>query len=312
MTREPAGNGPAAYYAGQFPNREEVLHAARYSLPGTPGSRGSTDPIVFIHIPKTGGMTMYAMIRDIYKPSELHKINPAIESIEKYLSLSMSRKEKLKVIYGHMDYWVQELLPPNSRYVTLLRNPVERVISHYHYVRRTANDPLRELAMRSSLDDWVARCNLLEMDNGQTRRLSGSEGSVSFGACSAQMLEQARQNVQHNFALVGITERFDETYGLMSKLFDWPIRHYQPRNVAQQRSSTKEIPARTIRLIEKHNALDMELYAHAAQLFADRLGQTDVENEIRLLGEKRANPFMLWSDTTSQYVKEKLRKWLKV
>lgn len=308
----PAGIGQAAYYANLFPGREAVLPATKNSLPETSEISKSTAPIVFIHIPKTGGMTLYSMIRDIYKPSELHKINPAMESIEKYRHLPQERKEKLKAIYGHMDYRVRELLPPNSRYVTLMRNPVERVISHYHYVRRTANDPLRELAMQSSLDDWVARCDLLEMDNGQTRRLLGSAESAKFGECMAEMLERARHNVQQNFALVGITERFDETYGLMSKLFGWPIKNYAPRNVAQQRSSIKEIPIRTIRLIEKFNALDMELYEHASRLFADRISQTDIENEVRLLKEKRENPFMLWTDTASQYAKEKLRKWLKV
>jgi len=312
MISKPAGDGPTVHYAGLFPGREKVFPAARNSLPAALESSKSADPIVFIHIPKTGGMTMHAMIRDIYKPYELHKINPAMESIEKYQSLSMDRKDKLKVIYGHMDYWIHELLPANSRYVTLMRNPVERVISHYHYVRRTANDPLQELAMRSSLDDWVAQCNLNEMDNGQTRRLSGSPDSVRFGECSAEMLEWARHNVQQNFALVGITERFDETYGLMSKMFDWPIKSYLPKNVAQQRSSIKEIPVRTIRLIEKFNTLDMELYEYATRLFAERLGQTDIENEIRLLKEKRENPFMLWGDAASQYAKEKLRKWLKV
>lgn len=312
MMNKPAGNGQAAYYVGLFPGQETVLPAARNSFPETSRSSKSADPIVFIHVPKTGGVTLYSMIRDIYKPSELHKINPSLASIEKYQSLSRASKDKLKVIYGHMDYRLHWLLPPNSRYVTLMRNPVERVISHYHYVRRTTNDPLRELAMRSSLDDWVARCNLHEMDNGQTRRLSGSMDSVRIGECSAEMLEQARHNVQQNFALVGITERFDETYGLMSKLFGWPIKHYVPRNVAQQRSSIKEIPVRTIRLIEKFNALDMELYEHATRLFAGRLGQTDIENELRLLKEKRENPLMLWGDVASQYAKGKLRKWLKL
>jgi hypothetical protein len=309
---KPANNGQATYYADFYPGREAVFSAARNSSLETPGSSRLADPIVFIHIPITGGMTLYSMIRDIYKPSELHKINPAMESIDKYKHLSQDRKDKLKVIYGHMDYRIQELLPPYSRYVTLMRNPVERVISLYHYVRRTANDPLRELAMRSSLDDWVARCNLLEMDNGQTRRLSGSRDSLGFGECSAEMLERARHNVQQNFALVGITERFDETYGQMSKLFDWPIRHYQPRNVAQQRSGIKETSVRTIRLIEKFNALDMELYEHAARLFADRLGQTDIENEVRLLGERRENPAMRWGDAASQYAKAKWRKCLKM
>lgn len=293
-----ARNGQAAFYADLLPCREIAFPAPKSSFPERSVSSKQTAPVVFIHIPKTGGMTLYSMIRDIYKPSELHKINPAMESLEKYRHLHQDRKDKVKVIYGHMDYRVRESLPPNSRYVTLMRNPVERVISHYHYVRRTANDPLWELAMRSSLDDWVARCNLLEMDNGQTRRLLGSTESVRFGECTAEMLERARHNVQQNFALVGITERFDETYGLMSKLFDWPIKRYQPQNVAQQRSSINEIPVRTIRLIEKFNALDMELYEHASRLFADRIGQADIENEVNLLKEKRENPFMRWSGTT--------------
>ena len=312
MISKPAANGQAACYAGLFQDRETAPPAERSSLSGASGSPIPAGPMVFIHIPKTGGMTMQAMIRDVYKPSELHKINPARESIEEYQSLSRGRKDKLKVIYGHMDYWIHELLPPHSRYVTLVRNPVERVISHYDYVRRAANNPLHDLAMQSSLADWVARSDLHEMDNGQTRRLSGSTDFVRFGACSAEMLEQARRNVRQNFALVGITERFDDTYALMSKLFDWPIKHYVPRNVARRKSSTKDIPTRTIRLIEKFNALDMELYEHATRLFADRLGQADIENEIRLLKEKRKNPLMRWGDVASQYAKEKLRRWLKV
>jgi hypothetical protein len=122
------------------------------------------------------------------------------------------------------------------------------------------------------------------------------------------MLERAKYNIQQNFALVGIMARFDETYGLMSKLFDWPIKHYLPRNVAQQRSNIKEISVQTIRLIEKFNALDMELYEHATRLFADRLGQTDIENEVRLLKEKRANPFVLWGGYASKSAGKEMKR----
>lgn len=34
----------------------------------------------------------------------------------------------------------------------------------------------------------------------------------------------------------------------------------------------------------------MELYEHATRLFADRLGQTDIENEVRLLEKKEKIP----------------------
>lgn len=269
----------------------------------------SGSPIVFIHVPKTGGMTLYSMIREIYKPSELHKINPAAESIEKYKSLPQTRKDRLKMIYGHMDYGLRELLPPGSNYVTLMRHPVDRVISHYYYVRRTENDPLRELALRSSLYDWVAHCNLEEMENGQTRRLSGMAGGMKFGECSMDVLAQAKTNVAKDFALVGITERYDETYILMSKLFGWPIKNYPSVNVAKWKPGQNEIPARTIRLIEKFNALDMELYDHATRLFDKKVEQVDIRHEMRLLEERRRSSYLRWRDAATHYLKMKARKW---
>jgi len=268
-----------------------------------------SSPIVFIHVPKTGGMTLYSMIREIYKPSELHKINPAAESIEKYRSLPQTRKDRLKMIYGHMDYGLRELLPPDSSYVTLMRHPVDRVISHYYYVRRTENDPLRELALRTSLYDWVAHCNLEEMDNGQTRRLSGMAGGIKFGECSREVLEQAKINAAKDFALVGVTERYDETYILMSMMFGWPIKNYQSVNVAKSKPGQNEIPARTIRLIEKFNTLDMELYEHATRLFEEKIEQADIRHEMRLLEERRRSSYLRWRDAATYYVKLKTRKW---
>lgn len=264
--------------------------------------------MVFVHIPKTGGMTFYSMIREIYKPSELHKINPARESIEKYKNLPQARKNRLKAIYGHMDFGLRDLLPAGSSYVTLLRHPVERVISHYHYVRRTENDPLRELALRSSLYDWVAHCNLTEMDNGQTRRLSGMSQDMEFGECSTKALVQAETNLTRNFTLAGITERYDETCVLMSRMFGWPIRYYPSINVAKRKPARSEIPAKTLSLIEKFNALDMQLYEHASRLFEKKIEQMDIWHDMLLLNERRHNRYLRWHDVASQYAKQKIRK----
>lgn len=268
------------------------------------------NPLVFIHVPKTGGMTFYSMIREIYRPFESHKINPAEASIDAYRNLPSARKNRLKVIYGHMDFGLRELLPPGSSYVTLLRHPVERVISHYYYVRRTENDPLRELAMRSTLEDWVTRCSLAEMDNGQTRRLSGVANGLAVGACSSAMLVCARENVARNFVLAGITERYDEFYLAMSKIFGWPIKNYPSINVAQSRPGMNEIPRRTLRLIEKHNALDMELYDFALHRFAERIEQLDLRHEMWVLGERRKSSYLRWRDAAAYHVKMKIRRWV--
>lgn len=265
---------------------------------------------MFIHVPKTGGMTFYSMIREIYRPSESHKINPAAASIEAYRNLPPARKNRLKAIYGHMDFGLRELLPAGSAYVTLLRHPVERVISHYYYVRRTENDPLRELAVRSSLEDWVLRCNLAEMDNGQARRLSGVANGLAFGACTSAMLLRAKKNVAQDFVLTGVTERYDDFYLAMCKMFGWPIKNYPSINVAQSKPDMNEISGRTLRLIEKHNALDMELYDFALRRFAEKIEKLDIRHEMQILEERRKNGYLRWRDAVAYHVKMKTRQWM--
>jgi hypothetical protein len=266
-------------------------------------------PIVFIHIPKTGGTTVYAMIRDVHKCSDLHKLHPGRESLEKYAALPEERKNQLKVIYGHSDMRVQKLLPPSARYVTLLREPAARVISHYYYVRGEASNPLHELALQSSLSDWVERCGMEEMDNGQVRRLAGAM-DAPFGTCSAEMLETAKRNVKEVFAVVGLMERFDHSYALMSQVFGWPIRYYPPQNVTADKPELREVSPEAIRVIERRNQFDMELYAYCQELFKEQLSETALDGELAALQARKDRPLLRWADVVSHYTRKKLRHWV--
>lgn len=102
---------------------------------------------------------------------------------------------------------------------------------------------LRELVMNSTFYDWGAHCNLEEMENGQTRRLSGVAEGIGFDECSTEVLAQAKTNVARDFALVGITERYDEAYVLMSKMFGWQkkiIPRSMWRNGSQSRVRSRQ------------------------------------------------------------------------
>lgn len=106
------------------------------------------------------------------------------------------------------------------------------------------------------------------MDNSQTRALSG-DLSTPFGACSERMLEEAKRNLEEHFAVVGLTERFDETLVLLHRTFGWSRLHYVRVNVAPRRAADAPVPQGALELMREQNWLDRQLYEWAARRFGD-------------------------------------------
>ncbi|NJP06719.1 MAG: hypothetical protein HC837_14425 [Chloroflexaceae bacterium] len=81
-------------------------------------------------------------------------------------------------------------------------------------------------------------------------------------------------------AFVGLTERFDDSLRLLCYTFGWsPIEHYVSQNVTPAELRPEITPAQEA-LILKRNALDLELYTYAQQLFTRRLQQMEAEQAL--------------------------------
>jgi hypothetical protein len=150
----------------------------------------------------------------------------------------------------------------------LLRDPIERVISHYYFVLRQPTHYLHQAvtAQSLSLRDYVSTGLASELDNGQTRYLAGAL-DLPFGACSRRHLELAKQNLLRHFAVVGLVERFDETVLMAKKLFAWKHVYYTPDNVTRDRPRREQLAASDLAAMEGTNVLDLELYDFAKVLF---------------------------------------------
>jgi hypothetical protein len=186
------------------------------------------------------------------------------------------------VIHGHFDMSLAKLLPSNAEFMTLLRDPVERAISHYYHYRRLTTDPIHPLAMRSTLAEWVGTRGLVEMDNGQTRRLAGEMG-LPVGEVSPLTLAKAKANLANKFSVVGLTERFAESQVLLHRQFKWPYRRYPERNVDHNRLRRAEVSSEVLKIVENCNRFDRELYQFASELFEHAVSKVDMDREISLL-----------------------------
>ena len=226
--------------------------------------------IIFLHIPKSGGTTLHHIIESQYPPGAVYTIDGAHvrESIAAFKALSPEARSRLLMVKGHMAFGLHAWLQQPATYITLVRDPVERAISHYYHIVRTPHHTHYPtvVGQNMSLQDFVLAGVSRIVDNGQVRALAAQE-DVPYGECTSDMLAQARANIEGHFTLVGLTERFDETLVLLKQAFGWQVRAYSRQNVGQNRPVTEAVSGEARQLIEELNQYDLQLYHFAEERF---------------------------------------------
>jgi hypothetical protein len=204
--------------------------------------------IVFLHIPKTGGTTFRFILENSLGIFNCHAHQTRRESFSQS-DFEFVRKifPGLKSIAGHNLVDPLHLSFPDPFFITFMREPVARVISHYQdTVLRGNNQQSFEECVRTKED----------LHNLQVRLMAG-EANVDK---AKRFLEKC--------GAVGLTEKFDLSLHLIDRLCPCKLDlHYQRRVVARD-NATKESVQRDSRMLElarEYNRLDLELYDFAVK-----------------------------------------------
>lgn len=240
--------------------------------------RNSIDPtpetLIFLHVPKTGGISVsQAIVRRFHEDEVFHVRNSAHEkspvfakthgTIDEFKSLSRRERRRFRCILGHMHFGLHEHVPGPAAYVTLLRDPVERLLSHYgQYCRMVQNNEFGDEATVPSLEEFC-RLKSRAWDNHQTRFLCGWQFDRHSGQ---ENLDRAKENLSRWFRVVGTLERFDETMEVLHKAYGWPDVTRFRANVGAGRLRRQEIDPEFLARTEELNWLDRELHALANSL----------------------------------------------
>jgi len=240
------------------------------------------ETLFFLHLPKAGGTTLYHIINRNHLSNSIFHIEATDleKSLKAYSELSKKEKDDLKCIKGHFPFGIHQKLGKAPKYFTMLRNPVERIISHYYYVRNNRNHYLYEQVKEGniSLYDYVASDISHELENGQTKLIAGDE-SVK---CDQELYEEAKFILNKYFIAVGILEYFNLSLILYKKKLGWKRINYKKRNVTRSKPSLEEIDEKTINIIEEKNKFDIYLYDYVEKLFwkniyEENINKTDLK-----------------------------------
>jgi hypothetical protein len=255
-------------------------------------ARARQPVLAFVHIPRTGGGTVSWAISENYShqkaPGNYQKdpwnTRAGLESLG-------SRPGYWLAVGDHIPYGLYlRYLPANARYITVLRDPVDRILSHYHFhaqkglrklrsiwedlenferIEREGNESSDSIVLPEdtefSLEEGLRR-KICIYDNFMTRFLWGGESL--FGELPSDALERAKQNVAA-FWFVGIRERLDESIILLGQKLGVGLMPYYRRHVSQGRPSLAETSQDLRELIAEHNALDLELYEFSRARFEE-------------------------------------------
>jgi galactose-3-O-sulfotransferase len=248
--------------------------------------------VIFLHIPRTGGTTLKKIPdRNYGRDQTLTFYDSArLEEVERFAKLPESERAKYKFIKGHLHFGFHRLVPGKSAYVTFLREPISRALSFYSYARTRPDHYLYRLLNEEglSLKGLLQREATVELFNLQTRLIGGDENNPG---CSVDrsVLDRAKENLRTHFCLVGLMEAFDASLLLLTRMLGWGFPFYVKRNASWEERHADTIGAQTSALLREANALDIELYAFAQELFQAQLRSAGDSFEPELRRFQRIN-----------------------
>lgn len=261
----------------------------------------SFDTLIFLHIPKTAGSTFHSVLNARYPRDAIQNVfgsrytEPAIEA---FMARPRETHAHIRLLKGHMPFGLHRNLPGRSAYITFLRDPVDRVMSQYYYVRRNPHNPLHERVVggNMSIAEFVSSGIAPGMNNGQCRFLHGDIDEYAFDECPPAMLDAVRANIDAHFLCVGVMERFDESLLLMSQRVGWASPpHYIRKNVSKTRTSIRSLDDDDREVIESFNQLDLQLYAAArAELDKTLSGMPEFADELAAFKDRNRRLAARW------------------
>jgi Sulfotransferase family len=272
-------------------SRDRTAHPTKRS------SRPDDYCLVFMHIPKTAGTTLASSLKWNYPPHlTLHyDLLGRMKDIEKIPTEELS---SARLFIGHLPYGVHRYIPRPCEYVTVLREPVARVISAYKYIRRTAHHGLHDRVVGDhiGLEEFIETFWVDKRISRQTRQLC----ELHNGPLNPEDLLLAKRNLE-SFLVVGLTERFEETFALVRRALRLRVPFYVTRNVGQPLHASE----RALELIREREQYDLELYEFARGLFAHQVARAGSSLELEAAVFRALRPLsrMAGAGGTAEFIR---------
>jgi len=242
--------------------------------------RGGLDKsIFFMHIPKCGGSSVGHAIRRMYFTINLQKYYHNLANLHAAASLNVATifdyplfkfrenlllyymsQDNIKYISGHFNFSKKAYQKYGSRFtfITILRNPVKRWISHYFYDKYKKSNHFK---IESDFDTFLKSDRGRESGNTYVSWLCGNDTFSNYRSSAA--INQAKENL-NKFGIVGALEHLEIFCKQFENVFGVPLKT-KKNNINPVSNSFKRsvINAEAEKKINEICQPDIEIYEYA-------------------------------------------------
>lgn len=243
--------------------------------------------LVFVHVPKTAGTSAIEWIQRHYSFSEiLFEASQWSELRDLFQTRSADWFNGKRFIRGHFGSYIVKFFSPTNgyRYVTVLRDPVERTISNFWHIKRSPDAGLYHLVKhhqfqlenflehpltRPYASNYQVRNFAYELDRDYGADLNLLRSNLVFpGDIGAAELTRAKSFLS-SIDAVGFSEDLSGFVNALSNRFGF----FTDDELGKYRSYRNESESISPALLDKIrdlNRLDIELYEWARARFTDK------------------------------------------
>jgi hypothetical protein len=262
-------------------------------------------PLVFQHLAKTAGTTLNKVFTHVFaawervdslsRTSVTAIATTTDEAVRAALRLAMAERgsSAIRFVGGHVGSGFVDELPAGTRFATVLRDPVERVISAFEYVKRRGlvsdippdMDIADYLLSRDHLHLWMADAQVRVLAGGELNPVCPVEATSALTRpVTEEDVDAVWTRFETEFELVGLTEHLDECLVMLSEAFGCPLSDlvYTSENITSDRTRTDSLPAEAIDRIRATNAFDQRLYDRTKEAFFKAFAQGGEARQERL------------------------------
>jgi hypothetical protein len=222
--------------------------------------------LCFVHIEKTAGTSLHDYFLEIAPLSEVFP--ERLQDLDRY---PPEEDPRYRLYSGHYDLVNCGRMPPDTRYITFLRRPEDRVLSVYYFWRSVLSDgdgPHVQIAKTSGLAEFLRNpLTWFAVHDTQVARLL-PEGTGGPEAAIAAL---------DSFALVGIRELYSLSVLMLAHKFGWPLpsrlaRRLGPDEIRShpnhRRVEREPVTPEIADLLRERTRGDAVVYEYALRRFA--------------------------------------------
>jgi hypothetical protein len=227
-------------------------------------------PLIFLHMPKTGGSTLTAQIKLISFP--VSTIPMSISRWEDDVNNITKVKNEfshVSFVHGHSAHLAFDLFPKATRFV-MLRNPIERALSHFFMIKPKNGDEntLADIIDRKLVYRQMGIDSFHLFSNFQTKLLSKQLFGKKYKSTEL-VIEHCKEILDS--CTIGITEMYDASLACLSAQIDTKIPEAQKEKVNKSRPKSADLAPYIYNKVRDANAIDLHLYAYALEKFETQI-----------------------------------------